>query len=117
MQSRQLGEFGEDFALATYRSKGYELVARNWRTRNGEIDLIISLNSTLVFCEVKTRSTAVFGSPAEAVTGLKQTRIRSLAGEWLGRQDRKWREIRFDVASITKAPGRAPIIELIEGAF
>ncbi len=94
-------------------ARGYEIVARNWRSRQGEIDLIARQGGTLVFCEVKTRSSGVFGEPFEAVTRAKQLRLRRLAAEWLRSAPRTGRyELRFDVASV-----RGPAVEVLEGAF
>lgn len=112
--SRRLGERGEDRAAAWYRREGYEIVARNWRCRDGELDLIVSRGRTVVVCEVKTRSSLAYGHPAEAVTPAKQQRIRRLARRWLAEADLPARpdRIRFDVAAVL--PGS---VDVIEGAF
>jgi putative endonuclease len=110
---RALGAGGEDRAAEWYSGHGYEVLARNWRTSGGELDLVARRERTLVFCEVKTRSDVAFGEPFEAVTRAKQLRLRRLAAEWLrtcappGRFD-----IRFDVVSVT---GRH--LDVIEEAF
>ena len=65
---KALGAFGEDKAAAWYERNGYRVVARNWRCRDGELDIVARRGSTVVFCEVKTRASAAFGVPAEAVT-------------------------------------------------
>jgi len=111
---QRLGARGEDRAAAWYRRAGYEVLARNWRCREGEIDLICARDRRVVICEVKTRSSLAFGHPAEAVTATKQRRIRILATRWLADGDPPFapREIRFDVAAVL--PGS---IEVIEGAF
>jgi putative endonuclease len=88
------------------------VVARNWRCRDGELDLVLRLGRTFVFCEVKTRTSDAFGLPAEAVTRQKQVRIRRLAARYLEDAPMRPREIRFDVAAILG--GR---LEIIEGAF
>jgi putative endonuclease len=112
-QRRALGVSGEDLAAAWYQSRGYTLVARNWRTRDGELDLIVARSRDLVICEVKTRTSGAFGAPAEAVSGAKQARIRRLAASWLRtRSGPAPRSVRFDVASVT---GGA--VEVLEGAF
>jgi putative endonuclease len=80
---RALGASGEDAAAAWYEANGYEVVARNWRCRQGELDLVARRGRTFVFCEVKTRTTTAFGAPVEAVTRTKQARIRVLAARWL----------------------------------
>ena len=89
------------------------MVARNWRCRDGELDLVLRQGRTFVFCEVKTRTTDAFGVPAEAVTMQKRARIRRLAARWLEEDaPLRPREIRFDVAAIL-----AGDLEIIEGAF
>jgi putative endonuclease len=108
-----LGVSGEDAAAAWYLAHGYQVVARNWRCRDGELDLIVRQGRVYVFCEVKARTTDAFGAPAEAVTRTKQRRIRRLAARWLDEAAPvRPREIRFDVASVL-----AGDIEILEGAF
>ena len=111
---RTLGAQGEDVAAAWYTSHGYEVVARNWRCRDGELDLIVRNGRTYVFCEVKTRTSDRFGAPVEAVTRDKQMRIRRLAARWLeDSAPGPAKDIRFDVASV-KGPRD---VEVVEGAF
>ena len=74
---RAFGQAGEDRAAAWYRAHGYEVLARNWRCREGELDLVVRRGRTLVFVEVKARRTDRFGIPAEAVTPTKQRRLRA----------------------------------------
>jgi putative endonuclease len=89
------------------------VVARNWRCSDGELDLVVRRGRTVVFCEVKARTSAAFGSPAEAVTGAKQARLRRLATRWLREVGRPPAGvIRFDVASVLRGT-----VEVIEGAF
>ncbi len=111
---QQLGALGEERAAAWYEEHGYRVVARNWRCRDGELDLILARGDCLVVCEVKTRSSLAYGHPAEAVTHTKQRRIRGLASRWLaeGLAPFRPREIRFDVAAVL--PGE---ISVIEAAF
>lgn len=110
---RDLGIRGEEAVARWYFERGYEVVARNWRGRAGELDLVLRRGSLVAFCEVKTRSSTAFGTPAEAVTPLKQRRLRRLAGQWLSEQsDRPSYQVRFDVASVLA--GR---IEVLEAAF
>ena len=76
---------GEDAVAQLVRAAaGYAVLARNWRVREGEIDLVARRDATIVFCEVKTRRGDAFGLPAEAVTARKQARLRKLAVRWLG---------------------------------
>ena len=112
-QRRTLGIAGEDAVAVWYTERGYEIVARNWRCRDGELDLILRNGRVFVFCEVKTRSSTAFGAPVEAVTRSKQAKIRQLAARWLEHDAPvRPREIRFDVASVL-----AGEIEVLEGAF
>ena len=76
---RALGTSGEDAVARWYEREGYEILDRNWRVREGEIDLVVRRGTTVVFCEVKTRRGTGFGFPAEAVTVAKQRRLRGLA--------------------------------------
>ena len=109
---RALGSAGEDAAAAWYEANGYEVLARNWRCRDGELDLVVRRARTIVFCEVKARATGVFGSPAEAVNRTKRQRLRVLAAKFLDESPVRAREIRFDVVTVVGAD-----VEVIEGAF
>lgn len=112
-----LGAYGEKLAANYLCETGMDIVARNWRCRYGELDLIVQDPSVTVFVEVKTRSGLGFGTPAEAVTFSKQQRIRRLALLWLAEQDGPWRRIRFDVVSVLVARGRGPVIDHLTAAF
>lgn len=110
-----LGDHGEALAARWYTERDYEVVARKWRIAAGEIDLVLRRGRELVFCEVKTRSSDRFGTPAEAVTPAKQRRIRRLAAAYLSGLDSPPRSscvVRFDVACVS---GRE--VEVIEQAF
>lgn len=109
---RTLGADGEAAVARWYRRRGYRVVERNWRCRNGEIDLIVRRDDTIVFCEVKTRSSTRYGHPAEAVTASKQRRIRQLALLWARSRGEAAAPMRFDVAVVVA--GR---VEVIRGAF
>ena len=74
---------GEAAVAEWYTANGYQVVETNWRCRQGELDLIVRKGRVLVFCEVKTRTSAAFGHPAEAVTPAKARRLRVLASRWL----------------------------------
>jgi putative endonuclease len=114
---RRLGDAGEDAVAAWYENAGYRVVDRNWRCREGELDVVVTRGDTLVFCEVKTRASTRFGAPVEAVTAAKQRRLWMLAARWLAEHDTRRRTLRFDVASVTRAPGGELVVEVIEGAF
>ncbi len=113
---RRLGVYGEDRAQRWYLERGYILLDRNWRCPDGELDLVLGRGdgdgSTIVFCEVKTRTNHRFGSPFEAVGRDKQRRLRQLALRWLDARDVRVRHLRFDVAAVTS--GR---IEVLTDAF
>jgi putative endonuclease len=109
---QRVGAVGEDLAARWYTDAGYEIVARNWRSREGELDLVARGHGTTVFCEVKTRASDRFGLPAEAVTGVKQRRIRGLAMQFLHQHPQPTRDIRFDVAAVLDGQ-----LQVLEGAF
>lgn len=108
----RLGAEGEARAAAWYEANGYRVLERNWRCREGEIDLIVCRGRSVAICEVKTRSTDAFGVPAEAITAAKRRKLRILASAWLDEAPFRPRDIRFDVVAIL-----ADDLEIIEGAF
>jgi putative endonuclease len=114
---RALGTAGEDAAAAWYRAAGYRVVDRNWRCRDGELDLVVAGPGLIVFCEVKTRRNATFGAPFEAVTYAKQQRLRRLALRWLHDHPQRGARMRFDVASVTAPWNESPAVDVIEAAF
>ncbi len=104
-----------------YLGRGYQVVERNWRCPGGEVDLVLvhEGSSTLVFCEVKTRTSSAFGSPFEAVTPLRLRRLRRLAGRYLeeGRPNAPVvRAVRIDVAAVRPGRRGVPVVEVLEGA-
>lgn len=113
----RLGATGEDAAAAWYVRAGYDILDRNWRCREGELDLVAARPGVVVFCEVKTRRSDAFGVPTEAVTAVKQRRIRMLAVRWLAEHPQGGIDVRFDVASVRVAGRAAPTVEIIEHAF
>lgn len=114
---RALGRWGEDLAVQHLVVQGYEVLDRNWRCSEGELDVVAREAGSLVFVEVKTRSTLSFGDPAEAVTRTKARRIHRLAARWLAerRPCGAW-DLRFDVVSVLRTPGQ-PQVVLLRGAF
>jgi putative endonuclease len=118
---QHLGRLGEDLALAHLRRLGFELVARNHRTRFGELDLVVFDGRTLVFAEVKTRRRSAAGrGPWEALGRDKQQRVRRIASAFLvERNDRPWSaDVRFDaIGVVIDAHGHLEQLDHVEGAF
>jgi putative endonuclease len=111
-----IGSRGEDVAADAYRRRGYRVVARNWRCRLGELDLVVQRGGVLVFCEVKSRRQSLFGGGFEAVTYRKQAKLRVVAEAYLQATGSRPQAIRFDVASVA-VRGPRLTIELFEEAF
>ena len=108
---------GEQIALDYLLGRGYQLVAKNWRCRSGEIDLIMKDGDTMVFIEVKTRRGVGYGLPQEAVERRKQLKIRRLAEYYALISRNGERELRFDVVAITFSADYEPLVEHLEGVF
>jgi putative endonuclease len=123
-----LGRYGEDVAARHLVAAGLRLVARNWRCRDGEVDIIAREGDVLVMCEVKTRSDVGFGTPLDAVTPAKAARLRRLAVRWLADQRvapvdgvdaefERYVEVRFDVVSVLRPLTGPTVVEHVRGAF
>jgi putative endonuclease len=111
-----LGKTGEDLACAELEKRGYAIVARRYRRRGGELDIVARDGPTLVFVEVKARDGRAFGEAAEAVTAYKRRRITQLALDYMMRHHLADCPCRFDVVSIHFDSGR-PEIEVFQNAF
>ena len=117
MNSRQRGKLGEDIALAFLLEKGFSLVKRGFRSRFGEIDIIVRDKEFLVFVEVKLRKNANFAMAREYVGYEKQRKIRMTANLWLSSRETKLQP-RFDVIEIyAPSENAVPEIVHIENAF
>ncbi|WP_246572184.1 YraN family protein [Kineosporia corallincola] len=103
----ELGRYGEELAAAHLEATGCRILARNWRCRLGEIDVVALEGQCLVVCEVKTRRSLAAGDPLESVTALKAGRLRRLAGAWLSTQQRFYPDVRIDVVGIVR-PASGP---------
>lgn len=110
-----LGAYGEELAARHLQRSGFEILDRNWRCREGELDIVAREAVVLVVCEVKTRSALGFGSPLEAVTAAKARRLRRLATRWLGEHQGHFTTVRFDVVGVLRAPGQEPRLEHVRG--
>lgn len=100
-----------------YAARGYRILDRNWRVREGELDIVLRRGRVLVFCEVKTRRGDAFGTPFDAVTPIKQQRLRSLALRWLAAHDVVAVRLRFDVAAVRVGADGSAVIEVLSDAF
>lgn len=118
-EARQsLGKLGENLAASELESRGYAIVARRYRTGHGEIDIIARDGETMVFVEVRRKSSDECGTAAESVTPAKQRRVIRMAAEYLwlhGLYDRC--PVRFDVVAIDDLPDGTPQIAVHVGAF
>ena len=111
-----IGRAGEDAAAERYAARGFRLIARNWRCRLGEIDLVLERDGLLVVCEVKSRRGDGFGGGHEAVTARKRAKLRALGEAFLLATGRRPAAVRFDVASV-RVRGATYDVELFEDAF
>ncbi len=111
-----LGQIGEDLACSELERRGYAILARRYRVRGGELDIIARDGSALVFVEVKTREDRAFGDAAEAVGPLKRRRLAHAAHDFIVRHQLTDCPCRFDVVSIHMDEGR-PVMEVFRNAF
>lgn len=112
MRTDEVGRFGEDLAARALADLGWVILDRNWRCADGEIDIVALDGDEAVIVEVKTRRSRAFGSPAEAVTRAKLSRLRRLAAAWLSGQERRFAGVRVDVIAIEARSGSATIDHL-----
>jgi putative endonuclease len=115
---QNLGKSGENLAASELEARGYAIVARRYRTEHGEIDIIARDGETMVFVEVRRKSSDECGTAAESVTPAKQSRVIRMAVEYLwlhGLYDRC--PVRFDVVAIDDLPDGTPQIAVHVGAF
>ncbi|MGH9368891.1 MAG: YraN family protein [Thermoanaerobaculia bacterium] len=115
--SRGVGYDWERAAEKALGAAGYTILARNFRTRSGEIDFVAEEEGVLCFVEVKGRSGVGFGPPAEAVTTEKRRRIFRAAEAYLQKRRGRRPFCRFDVVAILEKEGQAPQIEILRDAF
>jgi len=117
-QKRDLGRLGEEAAAAYLAEKGYVILARNFRCRLGEIDIVARQGRTVAFVEVRTRTTDAFGLPEESIDARKRARLKRLAAYYLYIHGLSEVDCRFDVVAITADPtGKVRRIELLADAF
>lgn len=99
-RNQEIGKLGEDLAVKYLKNKKYIILDRNYRCRQGEMDIIAKDNEEIVFIEVKTRTTIEFGKPAEAVNYIKREHLQNIARYYLY------------IKKITKIPVRFDVIEI-----
>ncbi len=108
----EIGALGEALAVEQLTSQGLRILDRNWRCRYGELDIIAvdELTRTMIFVEVKTRTSDRFGGVEQAVTPDKVRRLRRIAGLWLASQNGSWSAVRIDVIGVRIGRQRTPEI-------
>jgi len=110
------GKAGEDLECEELSRRGYEILARRYRRRGGELDIIARDGATIVFVEVKTRDGRAFGDGGEAITAIKRQRMARLALDFLSRHRLTGCPCRFDVVSI-RFDAASPMVEVFKSAF
>lgn len=113
--NQALGAHGESLAAAYLEALGYRILARNWRNRSGELDLVARDGETVVAIEVKTRSGTGYGSPFAAITAQKASRIRRLLLDWVRGYAFQGSNLRIDAIAITMRANAEPRIEHLRG--
>ena len=114
----RLGQFGEQLAAEYLQRRGYEVIERNVRRREGEIDLVAVRDGTLVFVEVKLRNPGPMGGAVEAVTSTKRRRLRELAGAYAAEHPELPSDLRIDVVAIDLKPdGNVGAVQHLESAI
>lgn len=114
---KEIGSRGEELAVSFLRAQNYKIMTRNYRCRYGEIDIIAEDKGTLVFVEVKTRSSTEFGTGLEAVNYMKIRRIKKTALVYLAEKTVVYNGMRFDVIDIRMENQQNPKITHIKNAF
>ena len=111
----ELGRTGEQIAVEYLERAGLRILDRNWRSTDGEVDIVATERRVLVVCEVKTRSGTTFGTPLEAITRHKRARLRRLAAQWLVAHGVLFDEVRIDVIGVLRDSGGEFQIEHVRG--
>ncbi|MCW9707009.1 YraN family protein [Fodinibius salsisoli] len=116
--TREIGDEGEDLAVAFLESNGYTILERNYHFEHAEVDIVAYDNaSCIVFVEVKTRSSNQYGEPEEYIDEEKKQNVYKAAEAWVYERKMDGAPIRFDVISVLQASGEAPEIKHFEEAF
>ena len=115
-EKKEIGQKGENLAVAYLQNLGYKVLERNYRCKLGEVDIIALDNDTLIFIEVRTRSSLDFGLPQESINRRKRHQISKVALEYMTRKKLKNTPARFDVVAVSLEPGKEKV-DLIKDAF
>lgn len=116
MEKKELGKRGEEVAVRFLKKNGYRILGRNYVCKMGEMDIIAKEKDTMVFVEVKTRTSTTFGPPQLAVNPTKQMQLSKVALNFLKEKQLEDAKARFDVVAILLRP-KGEEIELIKDAF
>jgi putative endonuclease len=111
------GRSGETVTETWYVRRGFRVLARNWRCRIGELDLVLVRGGLLVFCEVKTRRGHRFGAGFDAVGPHKRRKLRALGEAFLQQHPAGPIAVRFDVSSVRLRPDGSAAVDVFEDAF
>ena len=117
-EAAKLGEHGETYVANLLSNRGFRLLDRNWRIKEGELDLVAEdRQGTIIFVEVKTRTSIAHGDPLESITNEKAFRIQRLALAWLATHQRLGSRYRIDVAWILVAQSGEFFVDYREGVL
>lgn len=114
---KALGAYGEDVAARYLVEQGMVLLERNWRCPEGEVDLLLRDGSTLVVCEVKTRTSHAAGTPHEAITDTKLARLKRLGEAWAQERGVRPDGTRIDLVAVLRPLKGAAIVDHVPGLF
>ena len=117
MERQEKGKLGEAVAARYYLNRGYWLLEHNYKTRQGELDLVLQKDAKIVIAEIKFRTSGAWYEPKEAVTPMKQTRIILAAQRYLQTHRLLEHEVRFDVVEVTPNPQGGFDVHCIMDAF
>lgn len=113
----QIGADGETLISTFLEKRGALILARNWRIKAGEIDIVARLDNTLLFVEVKSRTSAKYGHPLESINAEKAFRLQRLALAWIALHDQWGADYRIDCAAVSYRSGLRPEIDYREGVL
>ena len=115
MERKPLGDLGEQLAKDYLKKKGYKLIETNYRCHSGEIDIVAKQKNCLVFVEVRTKSTQVYGSPEESLSPTKQTHMKKCAYYYLQNHKKLPENWRIDLVAVELDSFNKPVrIDILE---